>query len=163
MAFFQCEVGTLYDLKEETCVPNDMVDCKVFSKSCSLALIGKDQTHGTPAFQMYDSIPKKKCKWMYFLSKATHRPCASETHCSCVDRLPAPQEVNFLTFWRIMSQALHVIHGGDDAGREMRYADASTTSALCLRWRLAAQEDKIIDWIFQCGTEQGKGLLWNED
>ena len=35
---------------------------------------------------------------MHFPSKATHRPCASETHCSCVDRLPAPQEVNFCNF-----------------------------------------------------------------
>merc|ERR1711971_1302389 len=43
---------------------------------------------------MYDMTPSvKACVANDMVDcKATHRPCASEIHCSCVDRLPHPQQ-----------------------------------------------------------------------
>ena len=73
--------------KDWQCVENSLVDCKVF-----------------PFFLLFSSfllfLLFLLCVWSKFQQidingalQATHRPCASEIHCSCVDRLPPPQQV----------------------------------------------------------------------
>jgi len=97
----QCEVGTLYDMAEETCVPNDLVDCK-----------------------------------------ASHRPCASESHCSCVDRLPPPQQ------------------------------DARCSEDSSFDENFLADQNDCLSFFnctlgcfhhYSCGRAQGKGLLWRQE
>jgi len=73
--------------------------------------------------------------------KATHRPCASETHCSCVDRLPAPQEIEKCA--------------EDSAFDENFLVDEND----CLSFFNCTLG---CFYHYECGTKLGRGLLWKE-
>jgi len=97
----QCEEGTLFDLAEKACLPNDLVNCK-----------------------------------------ASYRPCASESHCSCVDRLPPPQQD---------------VRCSEDSPFDENFLADQNDCLSFFNCTLGCFGHS------SCGRAQGKGLLWNEE
>merc|ERR1712172_157936 len=97
----QCPVGTLYDMAEKACVPNNLIDCK-----------------------------------------ASHRPCASEMHCSCVDRLPHPQQDERCS---------------EDSSFDENFLVDENDCLSFFNCTLGCFDH------YSCGTHNSVGLLWNQE